>query len=235
MYNSVVRILAAVLTAAVLCGCSMSKDTAAISIEKVEYETDTSTVYVERPTFSFMKNKELMGELNDAYEAETDSALVAFDTKTLEAPELAGGNKYVFEIHQDIKYNGNDFISIVSEDYEYTGGAHGSTVRLAKNVDTLTGITLTLADLFEDNAYKSTLDRMILEAVENNPDEYSDLWEKPQIKDSNQTDFYISEQGLVVFYQPYDLSYYARGFVEFTFPFDEISGYMKEEYRRLGG
>ena len=77
------------------------------------------------------------------------------------------------------------------------------------------------------------LDRLIEQEVTDHPDEYSDLWEKPQIKESNQRDFYVTQQGLVIFYQPYDLSYYARGFVEFTIDYADISGYLKEEYRRL--
>ena len=232
MHHSLVRVGAAVLAAAVLCGCS-ADNAATITIESIEYETETATVYVERPEFSFMKNRELMDELNDAYEDEVDSALVAFDTLSQDGAPLNGGNKYVFEIHQDVKYNENDFISVVSDTYQYTGGAHGSTVWSAKNIDTLTGEQILLGDLFEDNNYKLALDRLIEQEVTDNPGDYSDLWEKPQIKESNQHDFYISDDGLVIFYQPYDLSYYARGFVEFTIDYADISGYLKEEYRRL--
>ena len=232
MYHSLARAGAAVLTAAVLCGCAAA-DTATITIDSIEYETDTATVYVERPEFSFMKNHELMDELNEAYEDEVDSALTAFDALSENGAELNGGNKYVFEIHQDVKYNENDFISVVSDTYQYTGGAHGSSVWSARNIDALTGMEVLLDDLFEDNNYKVVLDRLIEQEVNDHPEDYSDLWEKPQIKESNQRDFYISDDGLVLFYQPYDLSYYARGFVEFTIDYDDISGYLKEEYRRL--
>ena len=232
MYHSLARFGAAVLTAAVLCGCAAT-NAATITIDAIEYETDTATVYVERPEFSFMKNHELMDELNDAYEDEVDSALVAFDTLSQDGAQLNGGNKYVFEIHQDVKYNENDFISVVSDTYQYTGGAHGSSVWSARNIDTLTGAEVLLSDLFEDNNYKTVLDRLIEQEVTEHPEDYSDLWEKPQIKESNQRDFYISDDGLVILYQPYDLSYYARGFVEFTIDYDDISGYLKEEYRRL--
>ena len=232
MHHSLARAGAAVLTAAVLCGCAAA-NSATITIDAIEYETDTATVYVERPEFSFMKNRELMEELNDAYEDEVDSALVSFDTLSQDGAPLSGGNKYVFEIHQDVKYNENDFISIVSDTYQYTGGAHGSSVWSARNIDTLTGTEVLLGDLFEDNNYKIVLDRFIEQEVNDHPEDYSDLWEKPQIKESNQRDFYISDNGLVIFYQPYDLSYYARGFVEFTIDYEDISGYLKEEYRRL--
>ena len=51
--------------------------------------------------------------------------------------------------------------------------------------------------------------------------------------EEHQTDFYIQDDDLVIFFQPYDLSYYARGFVEFRLDLEDLSGYMKEGYRRL--
>ena len=72
-----------------------------------------------------------------------------------------------------------------------------------------------LADLFADDGYVSTLNRMINEEMEKHSEEYKDLWAKPEIKQEHQTDFYIQDDDLVIFFQPYDLSYYARGFVEF--------------------
>ncbi len=232
MYNSLARVSAAVLTAAVLCGCA-ANTAAGIRLETAEYETDTAIVYAERPVFSLMKNRALADELNAAYEKEADDALAAFEELARDGAEIRGGNKYVFELRRDIKYNKNDFVSIVSEIYQYTGGAHGSSMRSAGNINTLTGEDVLLGDLFSDNNYKTLLDRLIENEVRDNPDEYSDLWEKPQIKESNQKDFYVTDEGIVIFYQPYDLSYYARGFVEFTIDYEDISGYLKPEYQKL--
>ena len=232
MHYSLARVSAAVLTAAVLCGCS-AKSAAKITMEAVEYDTDISTIYAERPVFSFMKNRSLAEEINTQYEKETDDALSSFDTTVNENEPLPGGNKYVFDLRQSVKYNENNFISIVSEIYQYTGGAHGASTWSARNIDVLTGNEILLGDLFADDNYKSVLDRIIEEEVVDNPDEYGSLWEKPQIKESNQNDFYLNDDGLVIFYQPYDLSYYARGFVEFTIDYDDILSYMNPEYQRL--
>lgn len=215
--------------AAVISACA-PKAPAHIEIETSQYETDTASVYAETPVFSFMENKELETALNSEYEKDIQGRMVEFDTGGSDEP-LAGGNKRVLEILQDIPYNSGRFISVVSETYDYEGGAHGQTVRTAKNVDVQSGTVLKLSDLFTDDTYVDELNRLIMEAVENHPEEYSDLWEKPVIKESNQTDFYLSEDGLIIFYQPYDLSYYARGFVNFTIYPEDISGYLKEEYR----
>ena len=101
------------------------------------------------------------------------------------------------------------------------------------NIDVSGEKEVKLADLFADDGYVSTLNRMINEEMEKHSEEYKDLWAKPEIKQEHQTDFYIQDDDLVIFFQPYDLSYYARGFVEFRLDLEDLSGYMKEEYRRL--
>lgn len=223
-----------ILGAVLLClfGCSV----VGIGIEKKisEYETDFSKVTAEKPEISGMENTEFEKQLNTEIEKEISSALVAFDSEAQASSDnVRMGNKCVMQITWAEKYNKNDFISIIQERYVYTGGAHGKSVRIPKNIDVLASKTIKLSDLFAERGYENTLNRLINEELTKKSDEYKDLWAKAEIKESNQTDFYIEENNLVIFFQPYDLSYYARGFVEFHLPLKELSGYMKEEYRRL--
>ena len=50
---------------------------------------------------------------------------------------------------------------------------------------------------------------------------------------SENQDFYITPENLVVYYLPYKLSHYERGFVEIPLSLSDMSGYLKEEYRHL--
>ena len=201
---------------------------------KKEYDTDYSTVRADTAEIYGLKNKDFGEELNAQIAKDIESAVIAFDTEASASEDnVRMGNKCVFEDSWQVKYNKNGFLSLVEERYEYLGGAHGQTVRLPLNIDTEAGKVITLGDLFADSGYESTLNRMISEIVTEKSEEYSELWEKPQIKNSNKKDFYIENNDLIIFYQPYDLSYYARGFVEFKLPLKELSGYLKEEYRRL--
>ncbi len=226
------RLIILGVMAAILCGCSLDRVRAEKSIK--EYETDYSSVHAEVMRFSGMKNAEFEKSINSEIEQSVESALVAFDSEALgSGDKVRMGNKCVFETTWEEKYNKNDFISAVEERYVYTGGAHGSTVRLARNIDLAGEKEIKLADLFSDDGYVSTLNRFINDEISEHSDKYKDLWAKPEIKDTHQTDFYISGDELVIFFQPYDLSYYARGFVEFSIELEELSGYMKEEYRRL--
>ncbi|MGN0107532.1 MAG: DUF3298 and DUF4163 domain-containing protein [Hominilimicola sp.] len=226
------RLIILGVMAVCLCGCSLDRVRTEKSIK--EYEMDYSTVHAEMIRFSGMKNAEFEKRINSDIEQSVESALVAFDSEALgSSDKVRMGNKCVFETTWDEKYNKNDFISVVEERYQYTGGAHGNTVRLARNIDIVGEKEIKLADLFTDDGYVSTLNRFINEEISEHSDKYKDLWAKPEIKDTHQTDFYISGDDLVIFFQPYDLSYYARGFVEFSIELEELSGYMKEEYRRL--
>lgn len=215
-----------------LCGCDMRRIRTERSIK--EYETDFSSVSAEVIQFAGMNNTEFENNINAEIEQSVESDLVAFDSQATEKSDnVRMGNKCVLNINWDEKYNDNDFISVVEERYIYTGGAHGSTVRIPVNIDVSGEKKVQLSDLFSDDGYISTLNRMINARMTEHSEEYKDLWAKPEIKDSHQTDFYIDDDDLVIFFQPYDLSYYARGFVEFPLPLDELSGYLKEEYRRL--
>ena len=224
-------IIAAALTC--LCSCAAGKTRSEKSIK--EYETDYSSVKSEIIQFTGLTDKEFQDALNTEIEQAVESETIAFDSDASDnADNVRMGNKCVLEITWDEKYNKNDFLSVVEEKYVYTGGAHGTLTRAPRNIDTAAAKQIQLADLFEDDAYVNTLNRMINELVTEKSSEYDDLWAKPEIGETHQTDFYINDDDeLVIFFQPYELSYYARGFVEFPLPIDELSGCLKEEYRRL--
>lgn len=227
-----VGILAALAACVCLCACDMARVSVNTSVR--EYETDFSAVRAEIISFSGMKNIEFEESINADIEQSVESDVVAFDSEAQACSDnVRMGNKCVLDIKWEEEYNANDFISVVEEKYVYTGGAHGNTVRIPRNIDLAAERALSLADLFTDDGYRDTLNRLIDEEVAENPEEYKDLWAKPQIQDSHQTDFYIKDGELVIFFQPYVLSYYARGFVEFELDLEDLSGYMKEEYRRL--
>lgn len=225
------KIFLAAISIFFLCSCTKS-GTADIKISVKEYETDISSARIESFTLSGLKNSEFESEINRNVARDADGAAVSFDTIVSESTEkIRMGNKCVLEISQLIRNNSDDFISILEEHYVYAGGAHGSTIRYPRNIDTLSGKTVQLSDLFADESFKTELNRQIDLILESNKDEYSDLWEHPKI--TSETNFYICDKRLVVFFQPYELSYYARGFIEFPIKLADLEGYLKDEYKRL--
>lgn len=192
------------------------------------YETDYSEVKIQTPKIDIPNDSEFSDRINELFDEETCKAVKEFDKNAANANIAA---KSEFNISQKVNYNKNDFISITEEIYTYTGGAHGMTVRHTRNIDVLKKQEICLDDLFAEEGYENTLNRMIKELINNNAEEYGELWQKPEIR-KNQ-DFYITDDDLVIYYQPYELSYYARGFVEFPLKLTELKGYLKEDYYRL--
>lgn len=212
--------------AVMLAACAAAATT---DIVTEEYTTDYSEVSMQILNINIPGAKEFSESFNAARLDEAASAAEGFDA---EARDAAGaGQKSLLTTTQDIKYDKNNFISAVEEQYTYTGGAHGMTMRKSRNIDTSLPAEVTLGDLFAEEGYKETLMRMMRELRESKPDVYGELWAEPVIKPEQ--DFYITDTDLVIYYQPYELSYYARGFVEFPLRLSELRGYLKEDYYRL--
>ena len=113
----------------------------------------------------------------------------------------------------------------------FASESHKSSFRITKNIDTKKGAELSLSDLFDGDEYIDMLNARLSDAVLENSEKYQGLWEKPRLAENQ--DFYISSGLLVVYYLPYKLSYYERGFVEIPLSLADMSGYLKEEYRHL--
>lgn len=225
------RLFLLIVCTMLLSACSL-KQIPEIDIDSKEYETDISSVYAETVQFAGFENDEFERQINESITRDISGALVSFDTMVSESTDnIRMGNRCVLEIKQFVKNNNNDFISVIEEHYVYTGGAHGSTAWYPRNIDLSAGKTILLSDLFSDDSYKNELNRQIDTILENNKEEYTDLWSHPKI--DSEENFYISDGKLVIFYPPYELSYYARGFVEFPIKLSDIEGYLKDEYKRL--
>ena len=75
------------------------------------------------------------------------------------------------------------------------------------------------------------LNGIINTMVKENSDKYSELWAKPEITEQNQNRFYIQDDNLVIFFPPYELSYYAKGFIEFPIPLLDLNSILDEDFR----
>lgn len=232
MYNFVkmktrCKIAAAVACAVLVGGCAVNG--VRVKTEKFAEETESESIKTETPVISGMKKDftdEINARLADVISAKTDSFKEA-----AKKCEKDRNTKAELEINAEVKFNKKNLLSVVLESYEYTSGLNGSSARYAVTLDALGEKQLELCDLFCDDEYKNMLNAR-LEKLSLS-DEYSDIWEKPTVNEAQNGDFYLSDGGLVIYYQPYELSYYSRGFVEFTIPYSDLYGYLKPEYAGL--
>ena len=218
-----------------ICGCSKDGGYTVKTLTD-EAETDYSMVYAETLEFGGFENKEYQSKLNEELLGDVKNIIGEFDKTAKEASEsLPEGVKAALNITQRVTLNKNGIISFITEDYTYLGGAHGTTVWLPYtiNVREENPHRLELRELFKtEDDYIDTINRLIDEMVESDPEKYSGLWAEPHINAADhQNQFYLTDEELVIFFPPYDLSYYAKGFIEFPIRRTELNGLLKEEYR----
>lgn len=209
----------------ILCGCSALNP--GTEFEKKMYETDKVKIEVQIPKFKNFSDDEFEEKLNNEYKENLSDIIDDFFKQS----DSVNGEKCTFKLKQTLKYDTMNFLSIMGEGELFTGGVHGNSFRITKNIDTQKNIELILSELFSDENWKDILDKKLCEIEEKNPEQFYDLWKRPQIYDEK--NFYLSNNGLVIFFPPYELSYYARGFVEFLIPYSDIAGELKDEYKTL--
>lgn len=127
----------------------------------------------------------------------------------------------------DVTYNDNNLLSIPMDYYQFTGGAHGLTTKIGYNFQVDTGNKLKLKDLFNDNFdFKTIINKKVSEEIAKNPQEYfGDGADFKGIKDEQ--DFYLDKDGLVVYFQLYEIAPYSSGIKEFRIPYGDIEKGLK--------
>ena len=206
---------------ALLCGCG--KDVKITTIDK-SYESESRIANVKVPQISGLSSSDLESAVNDEFMSVTAELLDKFSESAKKI-----GEQSRFDMQTVEHYNKNGILSMVT-DYEYFARkADKSRFRIAKNIDTKKCIELSLSELFDDDGYIDAVNKLLSDSVAAAPEKYKDLWAKPKIMQNQ--GFYTDGETLVLFYPPYELSYYERGYVEIPVPIEELLTYMHPEYR----
>lgn len=137
-------------------------------------------------------------------------------------------NKYEFLSVYTVTYNNDCVTSLYSDQYTYLGGAHGNTVRDSQTWDFQTGYQLSLSDYFPNNQtftqdIISEINKQITEREKQDPSTYFEDFPSLVRGNFNLEGFYVTPDGIVIYYQQYDIAPYSTGIPEFFFPFSESS------------
>lgn len=122
-----------------------------------------------------------------------------------------------------ITYQEACILSLYFDRYEFTGGAHGSTIRSSQTWNLQTGQRLILAELFERSFnFREYIISNVIEQIEQNPEPYFEDYENLVRQTFNVNSFYCTPTGLVVYFQQYDIAPYASGIREFLIPYNDV-------------
>lgn len=119
-----------------------------------------------------------------------------------------------------VSFNENCLLSLYMDSYEFTGGAHGNTVRCGDTWDLCNGMPRTLPTFYPP---KSHWRREAVAAVHTEIERrlatgeylYLDGWEQEVITQFDPCRFYLTGDGVTLFYPLYTLAPYVEGIPTF--------------------
>ncbi len=127
---------------------------------------------------------------------------------------------------EDITYINDRYVCIQKSEYIYTGGAHGMPVRLCYLMDLQTGERLLLNDIVENtkDEIRTIISEIFHEMYEAYPQlYYSDAPQYVEDTAKEREDFYLTEDGIVIYYSPYEIAPYAAGFIDILIPYSKLN------------
>lgn len=225
MHNSIK--IAAVMTvvAAVICACGGSYPK--IKSEEKSYKTDNCEAVIKVPEIETEKVSDFVSKLNKTYNKEVSAIIDDFLSKN-------NSEESTVSVNADTEVTRNDgrIVSIIFEGEAFDGGAHGEKFRICKTVDLEKEKIISVEELFESEEWKQMINNKMKILAETD-DDYSELWEIPSVELLKSENFYLKNNSIVMYFPPYELSYYRRGYVEFEFKAEEISGYLSDYGREI--
>jgi len=181
------------------------------------------------PVFSNLDYAECTERLNNFYHQKAielkkycDCAL--YDL-ALHSYRVAVRNNFpipTFEVLQSytVTYENDFIISLFFEHYKYLGGAHGSTTRHSQtwNLHRCRLIKFEQMATYPPN-FRLHLFNFIEEEIKKEPETYFENYSELLRRTFNKNSFYLTNDGIVIYYGQYDIAPYASGIREFLIPY----------------
>ncbi|NLM74770.1 MAG: DUF3298 and DUF4163 domain-containing protein [Clostridiaceae bacterium] len=142
---------------------------------------------------------------------------------------------YVFNQVFEVTYCKKPFISLYIDVYEFTGGAHGTTTRTSYTWDMKNSRQMELSSLFNKGFnYKY----FILEFIEGEARrrkfagkaDYFDNLKNNIAKHFDEKNYYLTKDGIAIFYPLYTISPYASGIQVFVIPYPLFGRNLKYKF-----
>ncbi len=123
-----------------------------------------------------------------------------------------------------VTYNQNCTLSLYFDQYEFTGGAHGLTVRTSDTWDLQKSRRMELPDFFPDYSnlkeyLVQSINRQIDEQMKEGDAMFFDNYTELTESTFRMNHFYLTKEGVVIYYQQYDIAPYAAGILTFIIPY----------------
>lgn len=164
-------------------------------------------------------NPEAQQAINHVLKKHAEGILAA-GKKMMAEGEATTERPYEFGNDFAIAYNKDGILSVIMQDYSYTGGAHGMTARKGYTFSLADGKLLQLSDVLKANPnYKKFLNADLKKKVDAIQAGEGFGKFKELAADQN---FYVTSSGVTIVFDLYDYAPYAYGIPEFTYSFGQL-------------
>jgi len=153
-----------------------------------------------------------------------DYAIENFDSEYKSFKDGFGESAMVWDASFDgeVTYQSPMLISIAINSYINSGGAHGNLNVTFFNFDASTGELLQFDDLFNDKEGLKEIVKTHFEE-ETKGSEINYFFGEPFSLPAN---IGFNDEGIICFYNVYEIASYADGITEFTVPFEDVEAYL---------
>ena len=198
--------------------------------DKLKYNGETLLTYrIEYPEFFSSAYKMCLHQVNMFYKEKAlefqkycNSELFNMAIEQYKDDILNGFPIRMFEavLAYKVTYLCSCVISIYFDKYLYIGGAHGNTDRSSQTWNLKDCQLLKLEQLVRcEPDYKTYILAAVKAQIEEEPDIYFENYEELIAETFNQDSFFCKPQGIIVYYQQYDIAPYSSGIREFLIPY----------------
>jgi len=204
----------------------------AVIQDDMKYNGETVLTYkIEYPQFSSMYYPIALNEMNQYYLFKAKEIQKYYTNELYKSAvedykyRLQNGfpfNAYEGLVQYNVTYNMFCVISIFTDNYIYSGGAHGNTVRNSETWNLQDNSQIKLNELFECLLdYKDYVLKKVKDEIIKNPSIYFSDDESFIVENFNAESFYCTPEGIVIYYQQYDIAPYSSGIREFLIPYTD--------------
>ncbi|WP_438348199.1 PdaC/SigV domain-containing protein [Paenibacillus sp. FA6] len=189
-----------------------------ITTKMLDTPTKDALFIVRYPTISGLADAKVEKSINTALD-NLKNEFVEASKEQAAKRDSSVEQAYQFFQNYIVSYNENGVLSLVVDQYSYTGGAHGGTLRTGLTFSLENGKLLSLDDLLKEKSpdYKERLDKLVLKGLQNNGGYISEF--KGLGADVN---YYIKTEGIALFFQQYEYTAYAAGIPTFVIPYHKV-------------
>lgn len=143
--------------------------------------------------------------------------------KTYEFNSSNGYPIMVYEVilNYEITYNNNNIVSLFSDEYIFSGGAHGNTIRRSQNWNLETFRQIPLEYFYSNDKYYvinilKEINRQIKQQIDAGNNYYFDNYCELVLETFKLENYYLYPNYITIFFQQYDIAPYSSGIPTFN-------------------